>query len=455
MSNRKQRKDIDKAVRNLINFAEQQSPWRERLDEMFSGMLSPVANSLQIAEDDLIVELQEGGLWHMVFGYVFEEFAAAIWDDEAHSFIAEYLKRRGWREAARGRRYWQAIDDSEVQLWEITAVNPGHHADVRLYGSRDKPVRVKEASATQSLRQWDCLAGRVIRLDDTPLFSGALLSLPPSEAARVQRVLDRTKKETIKLFKEMQKTGELEEMPADLEQMAEDEAHTHLPDILFRIWAVYVYQATHHAMPAMQNMDGEDFQPVKVRFTIKSPADTLCKALDALPELDRTEDAVWAWFPCHADEIKEGEPTRVLGHLLLRDSALELEVNSTERAQRGSQWLATQLGGLIGPPLTIHENPADCLESASSLDGGMDLSATEEGQAIIKAQLDKHYRQTLDESVPMLNDQTPRECAADPNLHSIVVEWLKYLENQSVNAPSNEYDFTWIWQELGLDRYKQ
>ena len=52
---------------------------------------------------------------------------------------------------------------------------------------------VRRKAATKSLQQWDCLAGQVVRLDNTPLFTGALLSLPPSEAERVQRIPDKTK----------------------------------------------------------------------------------------------------------------------------------------------------------------------------------------------------------------------------------------------------------------------
>ena len=84
----------------------------------------------------------------------------------------------------------------------------------------------------------------------------------------------------------------------------------------------------------------------------------------------------------------------------------------------------------------------------------MDISNTEEEQALMTSYMDKHYQETLDESIPMLNDKTPRECASDPKLHKDVVQWLKYMENQSNKEPQPSYDFAWIWEELGLEKYK-
>ena len=86
MSSRKQRKEIDKTIRNLINYVEKQPEWLQRLDELFHQMLSAAANSLHIDKDELVAELQENDYWHMVFGYVFEDFASSYWDGEQNRF---------------------------------------------------------------------------------------------------------------------------------------------------------------------------------------------------------------------------------------------------------------------------------------------------------------------------------------------------------------------------------
>ena len=76
--------------------------------------------------------------------------------------------------------------------------------------------------------------------------------------------------------------------------------------------------------------------------------------------------------------------------------------------------------------------------------------ASPEIQAAITAQLTSHYRKTLDEPIPMLNGLSPRQCAADPALQEEVVGWLKSLENSTERSPGQTYDFSWMWDELGL-----
>ena len=82
----------------------------------------------------------------------------------------------------------------------------------------------------------------------------------------------------------------------------------------------------------------------------------------------------------------------------------------------------------------------------------MDLNANPEVQALLQAQLSAHYRETLDEPIPMLNDKTPRACAADPQTRHQVIDWLKYLENTNQHSPQPAYDFGWMWEELGIER---
>ena len=65
----------------------------------------------------------------MAFGFVFEEFAAVRWDNDEHTLIDVYLKHRGWREGSAGRRCLQALAESELKFWEITAVMPGAYVD--------------------------------------------------------------------------------------------------------------------------------------------------------------------------------------------------------------------------------------------------------------------------------------------------------------------------------------
>ncbi len=65
-----------------------------------------------------------------------------------------------------------------------------------------------------------------------------------------------------------------------------------------------------------------------------------------------------------------------------------------------------------------------------------------------------HYLKTLDEAIPMLDNESPRACAADPDKQHKVIDWLKYLENTESKSPSPTQDFTWMWEELGLSSHR-
>jgi hypothetical protein len=69
--------------------------------------------------------------------------------------------------------------------------------------------------------------------------------------------------------------------------------------------------------------------------------------------------------------------------------------------------------------------------------------------------LDKHYRDLLDEPIPMLGNVSPRTAAKTSKGRAKVVAWLKTLENHLVRLADRKdsmatYDVTWLWAELGI-----
>jgi hypothetical protein len=72
---------------------------------------------------------------------------------------------------------------------------------------------------------------------------------------------------------------------------------------------------------------------------------------------------------------------------------------------------------------------------------------------ILHDHIDRHYRDTLDQPVPALGGKTPRQAVRSAAGRRKVVEWLKLIENRSAGqqgTPLAEYDFGWMWDELGL-----
>ena len=72
--------------------------------------------------------------------------------------------------------------------------------------------------------------------------------------------------------------------------------------------------------------------------------------------------------------------------------------------------------------------------------------------------LDQHYRETLDAPIPALGGKSPRQAVRTAAGRAKVIDWLKLLENHSAkhdDGPIAEYDFGWMWAELGLECYRK
>jgi hypothetical protein len=71
-------------------------------------------------------------------------------------------------------------------------------------------------------------------------------------------------------------------------------------------------------------------------------------------------------------------------------------------------------------------------------------------------ELNAHYREMLDLPMRMLDGASPREALRTPEGREKVVAWLRFLEKRERRDPEDEmasYDFSWMWEELGvLDR---
>ncbi|MFT5483374.1 MAG: hypothetical protein ACI9GW_002031 [Halieaceae bacterium] len=422
MSERKARREIDKAIRHLMEYTGPNGEWAHRLETLLDLFLIPVADSLELHPDEVSEYFLGGDFSHMAFGFLFEEYATAHWDSDEESLIDAYLKHRGWREGPAGRRYLQALGESELQFWELTSVKPGAYVELRVYGTTGKSIRVKEKAASESLHQWDGLAARVLPDGKGHAFSGAMLPFRPEAARHVHEAL----------------------------MGLPDQAHQ-LPQVVFRLWAVDTYVNAHKAAPELRNMDDEPIEPTQLRFPLKVEPTVVAAALNTSAVLEKEPDAdQWTWFPKAYVDITPEEQVSIQGQIVLTDSALTLDTNSVARSRRGEKLLLSLLGDRVGTPLTVHQNLGRMAEAVEPDEWSSEVPV--EIQEMLEAQLTKHYRQTLDEAIPMLNNKTPRECAADPALRGEVIGWLKSLENMGGHTSQVSYDFRWMWDELNLER---
>ena len=60
----------------------------------------------------------------------------------------------------------------------------------------------------------------------------------------------------------------------------------------------------------------------------------------------------------------------------------------------------------------------------------------------------------LGEPIPALGDTSPMKAVKTAKGREKVIAWLKTIENHSAKMPDSDpmasYDFTWLWEKLGL-----
>ena len=469
------RRDTDKAIRNIMNWADRPE-WSDERATVFEAHLAPVCDGIGIGQEELGQALDDQGYGGMLFGIMFEDFLCRRLPPDDRNVIDDYLTRRGWRESASGRRYLQQLRDSVLSLYEVVEVSPGHHCDVRDLLRDGKTIRVHEHMGTQNLAKWDRIAARVLETHGKHRFSGGILPFPHEAAQSLLEVLAKSRK---KFNKQLARVAG--------EEAADKGSATENPDEFFlreaapaftSLWLTHTLERLHAPLPEMVNRDGEALVFTETRFPLLAEQfEEIAQRLDAAPEWERDspDEETWIWLP--EPDANEKKPQRgiafetfqdgqrpISGTLGLTPGVLTLSTNSMERAERGKTALDALLHGRIGPGLSKLQTPEQLMAERDSHrpdDGDREPADTidpEIAAEVIRNMLDRHYRQFLDEPIPALGNKTPRQCATSNKGREKVIDWLKQLENNEHRRAASQgqepYDSRWMWEELKLGPYR-
>jgi hypothetical protein len=457
------RTDIDKAIRNVMNWASRPE-WAAERVAVFEEHIAPVCDRMDLDLETLSEELGDSGYDGMLFGIAFEDFATRQLPPDSRNLIDDYLERRGWREAPRGRAYLRELRKSVLSVYEVVAVSRGEYCDLQDLFLGGKPVRVHERMGTQNLAKWDRLAGRVLTMEGRHIFSGGVLPLGPDTAQSVLNMLNNSRKN---FKKELRKVADQAAVGHAVPPETVDRQllETACPAIA-SIWLMHTLTQLRAPLPTMVNRDGEELVFSETRFPfLADHLDEIAQRLDADPEWERTtsDEHIWHWLPQAKAGARKASRKNVEagytinGTLELRPGELQFTANSIERTEKGKRLLEKRLKGLIGPALSSLQTPEQLMadeQQNQRRKPEVDNIDPQPAADIVKEFLDKHYRQSLDEPIPMLGDKTPRQCAKTKKGREKVIEWLKYLENseqrRAAAGGQKPYDTGWMWEELKL-----
>jgi hypothetical protein len=460
-------------LQGLIKWS-MRDPWRDRFDQILEDHLLPACDETGVATDDVVSIVGEDLFMSTVWACAFEDFLTREFDDGAN-VVDEYLKRRGWKEPASVRTYMAALRNSTMSFYEVSGIVPGESFRARDLARGGEPVLVSERSATRSLKPWDRIAARVVDMGSKMQIGGGVLLYETGTAETcieaLQEIRKRSKPKRRKFSKAMpQVVGD-----TAAAELVSTETLRAISPMFTTFWLVdLIERAGRPAIPDLRNKEGDPLLLCEARypFAAGTTCDHIQAVLDARREFRRADATFWNWVSlekpaAHASppesltfETRLDDGTLVLGGVELKANALVLAANSQRRCDLGCTLLSGILGERVRQPSLKRETVEQMLASAPT--GALpqlDISEKERC-AIVHDQLDRHYREVLDQPVPVLGGKSPRSAVRTGSGRIKVAGWLKMMENSTAKAADHNgalaiYDFGWLWKELGIDELRQ
>jgi hypothetical protein len=357
-----------------------------------------------------------------------------------------------------------ALRSSVMSVYEVSDIvrDASFLARDLLHGG--EAVRVSERLATRSLKPWDRIAARLIRLGTRTEMAGGVLLFDYDTSETVLNALRRAGKKARRTARELSAA------------LTNTELLRASAFLFTNIWLADLLKRTlHPALPRMCNADGDELTFTTVSYPLEpeATADAIGLALTSISALQPESQTLWNWIEPQPNARKRrsangqtfvstlGDGSLVLRTLELKNGRLVLEVNSQQRAARGRALIEPVLGPLIGEPLTEARTVAQLMASrragtSTALPFG--VSADEE-RALLHAILDRHYRNLLNEPVPMLGNTSPLVAAKTAKGRERLAVWLKLVENGAARhasgTPMSDYDVSWMWEQLGVTELRR
>lgn len=319
----------------------------------------------------------------------------------------------------------------------MLSVDPGRSVTVQelLTGEQRK---VAEVSASQLLVARDAILARVVEPPRESVFCGTHpRPLPPLSAAQVVAwVRAKLRKRTA----------------VPIERLREES----IGRFLIECWeeAAEELDRQQARPPLLQNTDGDELVMTTDHFAF-APAvrGQIAAALAAMSDVEPPEDdeATYVFLKPGNKMHKSWENT-VIGRAELAQTELRLSTNSVRRADELRARVQTACSGLLRHRARTHSDPgaeqglrAPLKEEPEAAPSPQEVQLVQE----LKARL---YADWVDQPVPALAGQTPRQAMRTQRGREQVRILLKEIENHESRSPAaTRFDFSALRTELRLD----
>jgi hypothetical protein len=208
-------------------------------------------------------------------------------------------------------------------------------------------------------------------------------------------------------------------------------------------------------MPPPKTADGEPLVLCFVDFDVTEGAHLeIVEILDETEGFRRQPGAsghCWFWLGPSKGSKK------TVAELTLDEDGFTVQTQSLSWASKANSRLVEELGELIvlkdirtqeATPEMLAELGIDAAEDETS------DAASDEQKKVVHQVIENHYRKWLYDPLPVLDDASPRDAVTDPVTRAEVAKLLIEAEERTRASswPMNEFDFDFLWEELGLSR---
>ena len=334
------------------------------------------------------------------------------------SSAALRLLSEGHELSERERQFVKAAESASPAFYAVVSAEAGASIDLEdiLTGSA---WHVIEGTASRTVRPGGVLYARVVTVENVSIMVGCGAALlPPTRRSDVadlrEHIGSRGRRPT---------AGDLRTFE----------------DMLRRWYLLAADQERNPPPPRFTNTDGDPLAPTTLTFTLRC---TPAEAFDALRTLSVTDsdeaallanaerDAGGHLLAFSLDWTKRGNRVNkswentILGHLEVRGQTLSATVNSSRRATRLRKQIDKRLGNRVSLERTVIESVDALLAKARTGPSEPVPDSSPEMVAEFEAQ---HWQTWVDQPIPALKGQTPREAAATPRgrerLQALLVEF--------------------------------
>ena len=398
-------------------------------------------------------------------------------ETEDGNVVDLYLKRRGWTEKAIPKAYLKGIRNSVMSLYEVSDIRPGVSFMARDLILGGDPILVEEQSGTKSMLQWEQFAMRIVEVRGRHIIAGGILPYEPELTEQtIEEICRRA---------DIAEIG-FEEMVCEQDEHLEPELAQDLAlamvlkmsaPLFSEAWLMgTVLDPEDVELPTLLNAEGDEIEFIQLHcsFAKGVTQKQLRRLLDDAPDMEAASSKIWNWVaqPGDAPRLKPKQAgnmtykahmesgSLVLGMIELKGKKLEANVNSAERATKLRGRLKEMLGDMVSTPIMVRQTVEQAMAEhigKPAPNEHEDLPPDVENQ-MIKEFLDRHYREALDEPIPMLDGKSPRAAVKTAKGKKKVVAWLKVLETGEAKMRQSKevepYDFSWMWKELGVSEFR-